>query len=489
MKAAATAGRPPGAAPRTVRSLRLAWLALVLSHAILAVYFVDLGLSANPVSRALPVLSLFDEGTLRIDRWASLTVDKAEIDGHFYSDKPPLASALAAAGYGLVRPFLDLPRNPSYRAYRQTRIVMAIGSLLCGALPFLILVLLCFDGARGLARARAAWLVPLAVYGGFLYPYASAFMAHLLGAALLLMAYRSLFEKDRPALAGMLLGLAFLAEYPLAMALPLWAAQDALRRRRVRPALLLGAGFAPAAALGAAYNLYLTGDPLTFAYKFNATEQFAALESAYGLARPSLASVYGLSISPFRGVFFYAPVVLVLGLQVIRAAWRERLGGLATDGALGFFVLSFFFYASRANEPWPVWTGGYCYGPRYLIPATALLIYRGLQTLRDRDRGLILGVTATSAVGLGFAWAAAVTRGFLGGTELEPNPLFAGILPHLLERGPDARHGALVLWSPLQPVAVNLLWLPLFALALALPAWLFRRDVVREPASGLGGRG
>jgi hypothetical protein len=454
---------------------RLAWLCLLLGHAVLSFYFVDARFTANPLSRALPVVSLLEEGSLRIDRWHALTPDKAKIGRHYYSDKPPLATALTAAAFGALRPFLYRPANPSYRAHRQTRTATVLGGLLTGSLPFLALLLLCIDAARGLPPARRAWLVPLAVYGGFLHVYAGVFMAHLLGALLLVLAYRSLFERGRPALAGLFLGLAFLAEYPLALALPLWAVQRWASRPSPREAVALAAGFAPGAVLAAGYNVALTGSALTFPYKFNATAEFSALERAYGLAWPSLETIYGLTFSPFRGVFFYAPVALVLLGAVLRASGQGGAKQVLSDGAVGFFLLSLLFYVSRANEPWPVWTGGYCYGPRYLVPAVALLVYRGVRTIAARDRVATALVAATGALGLAFAWSAEVTTGYLAGTDLEPNPVFDRVLPYLLSEGPDARTSVLAMLTPVPPEAANVLWLLLFAATLALPAWLFRR--------------
>jgi len=465
-----------------MRPDRAAWLCLVLGHAVLTFYFVDARFTANPLSRALPIVSLFEEGTLRIDRHQSLTPDKAKIGDHYYSDKPPLATAITALAYGAAQPFVYHPGNPSYRAYRDTRRAIALGGVLTGSIPFFGLLFLCFDGAGTLTLSRRAWLVPLAVYGGFLHIYAGVFIGHLLGAALLVLAYRSVFERGRPFRAGVLVGLAFLAEYPLALALPLWAAQRFARARRSREVVALGAGFAPAAVLSAGYNLYLTGDPFTFAYKFNATAEFGALDRAYGLAWPSLRTLYGLTFSPFRGVFFYAPVALVLLASI---AWAARGGWktLLSDGALGFFLLSLLFYVSRSDDPWPIWTGGYCYGPRYLVPATALLVYRGLQTIPPRDHLRTAFVAAAGALGVIFAWSAAVTTGYLAGTDLEPNPLFDHILPQLLGAGPTADTSVLAALTATPAESANVLWLLLFAATLAVPAWLFRRAAERDGAA------
>ena len=46
--------------------MRVAPIPFFLIHLLLAVWFSDLELSPNPASRALPVLSLVEQGTLRI---------------------------------------------------------------------------------------------------------------------------------------------------------------------------------------------------------------------------------------------------------------------------------------------------------------------------------------------------------------------------------------------------------------------------------------
>ncbi len=68
---------------------------LVLAAAGLVLVFRG-GALANPMSRALTVLGLVEHGTLQADQWFDLTIDKAIVNGHIYSDKPPLELRRAA---------------------------------------------------------------------------------------------------------------------------------------------------------------------------------------------------------------------------------------------------------------------------------------------------------------------------------------------------------------------------------------------------------
>ncbi|MBN2123354.1 MAG: hypothetical protein JW821_03610 [Deltaproteobacteria bacterium] len=77
-------------------SIRPFLIAFFLLHLLLSAFFADTWITPNPGSRALPVRALFEEGTLRIDTYADLTMDKARIGGHFNAKKAPLTLALSA---------------------------------------------------------------------------------------------------------------------------------------------------------------------------------------------------------------------------------------------------------------------------------------------------------------------------------------------------------------------------------------------------------
>jgi len=73
----------------------------------------------------------------------------------------------------------------------------------------------------------------------------------------------------------------------------------------------------------------------------------------------------GFLFSPGKSIFLFAPPVL-LALWGLPALWR-RDRGLATIAAISL-PLALGFYARYTQ-----WEGGYCFGPRYLVPALLLL--------------------------------------------------------------------------------------------------------------------
>src|SRR3954463_14180522 len=82
------------------------WLlgfAVVAVNLLLAGYFLDSVPSPNPTSRALPVLTLYEEGRYAIDTYEKFTMDKSFVNGHYYSDKAPLSTWVVLPFYGLLK--------------------------------------------------------------------------------------------------------------------------------------------------------------------------------------------------------------------------------------------------------------------------------------------------------------------------------------------------------------------------------------------------
>ena len=149
--------------------MRKFWISFVLVNLLLSSYFIDQGLTPNPTSRALPVLSLFEKGTLQIDSFKDLTTDKSLVNGHYYSDKAPLTTFLLVPVYAGMR-LLGLDELPG--AFRTDPVFIA-GDLLCGTLPFLFLVLVCFISIRDeKSSVSPVLLATVPLYGSFLFAFA-----------------------------------------------------------------------------------------------------------------------------------------------------------------------------------------------------------------------------------------------------------------------------------------------------------------------------
>src|SRR4029079_11408544 len=166
---------------------RFPWAFAALNLAV-SVFHVNLFTGWNQVSRALPLVSLVEEGTLQIDSRHELTGDKALVGGHYYSDKAPAATLLALPFYALARAAFPGSRyaveGPRVGSSAVVRDAILVGTFVCSVLPFLAILLLFVSrlearaGPKGVASARmvAVWLL----YGTYVFVYADYFFGHML---------------------------------------------------------------------------------------------------------------------------------------------------------------------------------------------------------------------------------------------------------------------------------------------------------------------
>ena len=95
-------------------------------------------------------------------------------------------------------------------------------------------------------------------------------------------------------------------------------------------------------------------------------------------------------VSPYRSLFLYAPPVVLCGFGLGEFARRHR-GDLLLIGAIVAYVLAVY-------SGWWAWHGGWCWGPRFLVPIVPLLLIPGLVAV-SRKGGWLVGLAAALAAG------------------------------------------------------------------------------------------
>jgi hypothetical protein len=313
-------------------------------------------------------------------------------------------------------------------------------------------------------------LCMLPLYGSFVFGYSGVFMSHLLAGLLLLGSYRLLKGARRPALCGLLLGLAVLAEFPTALALPIWIWVIARFQRRHLPWFLLGG--APCALALAFYNHALTGSYFQMPYAFEVESAFGEMRAAYGMRLPSLGAMWGLVFSPYRGMLFYAPALVFI-------AWRyfglRRFKSVKEDIATPLGLLTVSYIALMSS--YFVWWGGWAYGPRHLIPLAMILMYEGIPMvarLATSRTPLFL----LSIAGIFMVWITKSTVLYMLPEEYS-NPVFDLALPAFMQGKlrPDAISIPLL---HLDPMLASLLWPALLAIGAAGLYVLYARTFLRR---------
>ena len=198
----------------------------------------------------------------------------------------------------------------------------------------------------------AANLTVLLVYlGSPLWAYGRTLFNEPFLAFFTVTSYYMALEKKSGLWAGILLGVgALLKPYMVLLLLPLvilWLAQ-----KNVKRIVLLGIG--PFMALAAAMyqNAEIYGSPFTQGLVFKTSNP--------------LVGIAGLLVSWDHGILAFSPIAL-LALFAWKRFYREN--GLETTVFAGGFVL-FLFFICFFND----WGGGWCYGPRYMVPVLPFLM-------------------------------------------------------------------------------------------------------------------
>lgn len=143
------------------------------------------------------------------------------------------------------------------------------------------------------------------------------------------------------------------------------------------PLIIAGAGLL-------LYNWVRFGGPFESGYHFAAGE---------GFTRPIPLGLFGLFLSPYRGLFWYNPVLLLAlpGWLMLRRH----------DARLAWLALALIAAQAVIFAGWWSWHGGIVWGPRFLIPVTPLLALC-LAPLIDASLGhgrwLLRGVIAAFVV-------------------------------------------------------------------------------------------
>ena len=341
----------------------------------------------NEQTRAYLTAAIVDDHAIQIDRSLQRfggVYDLASYEGHFYSDKAPGSSLLAAPVYAIAR------TRQHTEAASATEIVNLARNWLM--LPF---ALLGFSALRGLLRRlgrspASVDLISIAYsLGCAVLHYSAAFYGHVLVATLLIvslwcMARAGMFSSARAwqdtssarvsryltlAAAGLCAGFAGLTEYQATLVAVLFLVPVVcVRERRVEAVLAYLTGAVPCALALLLYNKAAFGGPLQLSYQHLVGASLQSLHGTglAGATWPTQEAVFGLLFSAHRGIITTSPWIAfgVLGLfTMARAQVRPLHITLSV-------CVAYLFLAVASSS---VWYGGWAFGPRLLIPAMPLL--------------------------------------------------------------------------------------------------------------------
>ncbi len=359
---------------RLMRHKTIFILVFFILNLALSSFYLDTWKNANTTSRALPIISYFEDGSFRFDKYHELTCDKSFIDGHYYTDKAPLPTFVVLPFFGiLIQSGLISPdENGSLFGDH----IYLLGGFLTASLPFAIILLIVFLAIKNLkTNVSPVFLSTLPFYASFIFVFTGTYFPHILSGFLLLASYIYL-KKEKYLIAGIFAGLSFLCEYNLAVIFMVWGVLIIIRNKSIRPVVNYSLGVLPSIVFILSYNYYFTGSTFKMLYMFH---NFDELHSNYGFSFPGFTSVWGLSFSWYKGLFFYSPFILLFIIMAFKPAFLRGTRYLLTNYLIIPIIVYYFFIASYF-----AWWGGWTYGPRFLLGVAILLTYEGIIYLSQK---------------------------------------------------------------------------------------------------------
>ena len=338
------------------------------------------------------------------------------------------------------------------------------------------------------AVAILALATPLAAYSGWLFsePLAAAI---LLGAAAVLFAEPPEIPIPmwRALSAGVLLGAAVWVRPTHVIAVPVFLAAVLLRNQKKQwnAATVLAVTACAGVALLLLRNAYLYGSVFEFGYP-SAAEGGKALNT---FETPMTTGLVGFLVSPGKSIFLFSPPIL-LAMTGLSRLWRRDRGLAVVAAATPVVYLLFFATYTQ-------WEGGYCYGPRYLVPALALLglgIGPALETASRGVRRLAIAVFVAGFLVQALGTATSFLQADVAGAyydaqynyrlSFSPIPIHIHLLMHYITSGAaPIGQGFDKWWVFLSKAGVSAgaLWIltGVLLLGAAASAWWLRRAYLR----------
>ncbi len=334
----------------------------------------------NTASRYALLSAAVDYGTLNIDASHNDTIDGAEWNGHYYSNKAPGASFLGIPVYWILRNLTSLKESRPM-AWLDMYIIRVVTTTLLFALLGVVMYRLAkFCGAF----PRQAFLMVIAYgFGSIALLHATMFSGHQIAASLSFFSFALLVRfssNDRTAwvenwgygfLTGLLAGWAVITDYTaivIAICLAMYAIASRLNAR-FKAGFILGA--CVCMIILAAYNMACFGNLFSFSYAHLAHEKFrvGASHGILGIGFPQTGAMVNLLFSPSRGIFFIMPVLFLsfrgIAYMIIRQKFQREAILISA-----VFIFSFLFVAGFYG-----WHGGWSFGPRYLVPMLPFLAF------------------------------------------------------------------------------------------------------------------
>jgi hypothetical protein len=291
-------------------------------------------------------------------------------DGQFFGKWYPLLSILAVPFVAIAREAAQIFRVPVHYLAAILALILPIAFSAATATLVLLISVRLGSSAKGAIFAALSY-----AFGTIALAYARTFYAEPLLALLTAGAiYAAMGASRRQVVCAAICStLAVLAKPTGILVGPLITVYLLATSRSWRLSVIPGLGSFAGLAIYCVYNYERFGHPLTFGQPWS----FAISAIPEGLA--------GLLLSPGRGLLWYCPP-LVLSIAAFRKARQ-------LNSYTALLIVGVFAGFLSLHSLWSYWSGGWSWGPRFLLPAIPGLAAL-LGFLEANWRRAVIGLTA-----------------------------------------------------------------------------------------------
>ena len=347
----------------------------------------------NEDTRFFLTRAIVDENRFEIDTWYNQTGDRAFYDGHYYSDKDPGVSLLATPLYYILRKISPLIFGSTNRSVCDTyflenyipivhcvaydpfistsKILMTLftSSLFSSlmVLTFYKLSKIIFNNRKtAVFLAFVLGVGTLVLHSAIIFrDYGSATLFSFLGFYLLFrMKHEKNFNRKILILSGLLMGFSMTITIVSSITCLSCLLYLFFTHRKGLMYFLLGCvlGLLPFIL----YNTFSFEHPFTLPRFYLDPAIWSGMEGEKGIKPPNIFVGLRLLFYPYKGLFFYYPILLfsLVGMTKFYNNYRIETG----------LILLIFLAHVIVNSSWWAWWGGASFGPRHLVLAIPFML-------------------------------------------------------------------------------------------------------------------
>ena len=337
-------------------------------------------------------LSLVENHTFNIDGYLpeeckQYGCDTAFFRGHFYSGFAPGGTFMMLPLLFIAKPlFMSLPDYFMGYSYTRLSLILAtmLGIIFIVSLLSALLSVYVYRFAGYLTASKRIKLLTVFTFafGTLIFVYSTEYNTRVIGASLNFIAFFILFrckhdnniKNSSLFLAGLLCGIAVFTEYTqvLIVFFVFMYLLTFLRDRRIF--YFIFGGFLIFLAF-ISYHYFVFGGLFSTAYDYRA-DKIAVQDVNYGFYSayfPTGEALWGLSLSPEKGLLLYVPISILSLIGAFLALKRGREYRYFAEVLIiiGICVVLFLYNSSLGPGNWRANCG---FGPRYLISIMPFLI-------------------------------------------------------------------------------------------------------------------